>query len=249
MSDWRSNNYKMKTILIILMTAISCFSGQTNNHDSGLVASFHFGEGAGATTVGTVGNYVATITGGMAWTTGKIGWGLTGDGTGMASFPNNANFMFGVSDFSLSTWVKITTDGELGIISKYDAAANNGYSLQVYPSIYGIRIVMNRNGGSDYILFDSLTTSVMPLKVWTHIAYTRKGSIHSMYINGTIHRTLVDAPVDCTTGNDGSLRLGSFSATYPRYITGSIDECSLWNRAITAGEVKQLYTNGKSKKE
>jgi hypothetical protein len=43
----------------------------------------------------------------------------------------------------------------------------------------------------------------------------------------------------------GTTRLGSSPATFGDYMDGSIDDVRIYNRALSAQEVQQLYSMGK----
>ena len=85
---------------------------------------------------------------------------------------------------------------------------------------------------------------------WYHLVGTFKRPILSLYINGALAGTAVhDYDLDYGTrpvfiGRTGECG-GPGEADWDSYFPGTIDDVRIYNRVLSAGEVKQLYLAGK----
>lgn len=75
---------------------------------------------------------------------------------------------------------------------------------------------------------------------WTHLAATYDGDTVKVYLNGNMlnyyHKPgLIDS---CGGSN---LRFGYVWDSYPTVFTGKIDDIGIWDRALSPGEIMQLY--------
>jgi hypothetical protein len=91
------------------------------------------------------------------------------------------------------------------------------------------------------------------LDKWTHVALTsdgRGGSYMKIYLDGQLINST--SPSDGPTINLSSLYIGKFYY-YPSHMNddhnGSIDEFMIFNRSLSAAEIKELYTKGRARWE
>src|SRR5262249_27127631 len=83
---------------------------------------------------------------------------------------------------------------------------------------------------------------------WTHWALTFDGSSVRVYINGAVTRTLTGLS-GTITPTTGPFRIGSrsanqiYAARNDRF-NGLIDEVSVYNRALSDGEIQAIYLAG-----
>lgn len=78
---------------------------------------------------------------------------------------------------------------------------------------------------------------------WTHVAFTYDGVTLSGYRNGARIATLaVTGAIGTTTS---PLRLGDNPGFTGRWFSGFIDDVRIYNRALTAPEIRQLYIGGR----
>ncbi len=78
------------------------------------------------------------------------------------------------------------------------------------------------------------------LNQWNHIAVTFNNSVQKMYLNGVLVATgtKVSSPI-CQAE---PIRLGVWFTLEPLYFTGNMDEVRIYNRVLSAKEIKQLST-------
>ncbi len=92
--------------------------------------------------------------------------------------------------------------------------------------------------GSFYGNMD-FSTSIVPVDDWTMVTFSMSGTTWKIYVNGALEKTY---GYDRTILEDSTWKLGWDD--YDVYnLLGSMDEVSIWNRALTDSEVTQLYNN------
>ena len=187
----------------------------------------HSGQGNHAT------NHGATITG-----EGRFGRAMRFNGVNnYIEIPDAASIKFGNTNFTLSCWIKTDTnitDRQHIIGKKWDIYAGNiGYAMYINAAKIESRIA---DGSNQATLVTDIST-----KKWYNVATVRDGNDFTLYINGIAKKTTTLAVGD--TNNTYPFRCGyAPSSKYP--YNGLIDEVALFNRALTASEIKTLYELG-----
>ena len=203
------------------------------------VAEWHFDEGIGTTAVDASGNNNTGTLNGTEWIAGKIGSNaLQFDGVDdYVSVPASAGLNIR-NAVSLEAWINtddVTADNQATrrIIEKGKYAL--GASDKVYFKLF--------IGGSAQELYRAWDISNKG--IWYHIVgtYDSAGGTNNMkfYINGElVTASTVSGTIDDSSAS--TLLIGMRSADSGRF-KGKIDEAKVFNRALTAGEVKMHYTN------
>jgi hypothetical protein len=108
---------------------------------SGASAYFPFSEGVGTSTVDVAAAHLGTLTGNVAWSAGKLGTGIAVNGSNYVSVPDADDLDPGVSDFSLSAWVRIPattcTHSRLITHGTHGQPGNDGYALMEWGGSWG----------------------------------------------------------------------------------------------------------------
>ncbi len=152
--------------------------------------------------------------------------------------------MGGTKELTMSGWVNIANladSSEQFIVSKYTFASNSGYALAV-KSDGSIEVKLN---GSLYA--PTTATGVIAAGSWYHIAATlTDGKTVKVYVNGVLNSTFTISTAGTTiTADTNSLVIGGASdaAGNTLYtLSGTIDETRVYNRALSATEIFQLYS-------
>ena len=88
------------------------------------------------------------------------------------------------------------------------------------------------------------STYIPPLNKWTHIVATVNSSgVYNLYANGQLVQTVTGYQYQTQTPNE--LSIGNFDST--EYFSGLIDEPRIYNRALSADEIKTHYNAGLDK--
>lgn len=143
---------------------------------------------------------------------------------------------------SLTAWVYPTNpspgfpnfDGIAGFRNNVDA---DFYLLHYTPTAVEARFT-NSSG----VVFN-LTPQVLTLNTWVHLAMTYDGSVLRLYKNGVFADSI---PANGTISNTlEDFRIGNLiylGTNY--YLSGRVDEVSLWSRALQPEELACLPVNG-----
>ncbi len=211
-------------------------SSQNNKMTDGLVGLWSFdGKDISGTTAydrSGQGNN-GTITGAKP-TIGKIGQALEFDGTNQYVIINDSDNL-DVTKITMSAWVKGNSwagADRRGVIIK------GTYYLTIVPTG---KIEVFAYGKSPAGYHSSGAT--LETNRWYHILCTIDQTGFSIYIDGQLDK-FISATGNITV-NANNLAIGSEWNGLNRFFNGSIDDVRIYNRALSAEEVKQLYLIGK----
>jgi pimeloyl-ACP methyl ester carboxylesterase len=142
---------------------------------------------------------------------------------------------FTTQDFSVCSWALFNSGGGLNprIISY---CGDCGYELLTlgtnWERTIGCKI------GSSFSLWSS---SMYPTGVWYHVAATRHGTQILLYINGVLSAQDT-ATLNLSYPSNYDLRIGMKGNPLHDWWAGEIDDVRVYNRALSASEIQQLYT-------
>ena len=161
-------------------------------------------------------------------------YSLTFDGTGDYIDCGNDSSLNITSNITLSAWVKPTTAITSQNFPMFIAKGiNSDYMLFANSGTGTARLRL----GSSFLI-DSVST--ISTDVWTHIVGTYDGSNLKIYLNGSLDNTVAQSGAIPSTS--GSLQIGA--ANTGNKFTGNITEASIFDYALTAPQITQLYGTG-----
>lgn len=224
----------------------------------GLVAHWGFDEGSGT----TAGNSAATgaihnaAIQGATWTaSGKYGSALSFDGVNdFVQIAKHADFQLG-SAYTLAGWYNVQTGGTnpefMTLIDQENTWSARNWWLAVTNNyqtdpVGSLRWSASSGGATDKLLiktsgvynsgwqffvavFDSKADANGDAKLYMNYTGVTGGIAQDTDIGGVLNTGNYDIFIGKTSSNS-------------RFFKGMIDEVSIWNRALSADEVKQLYT-------
>lgn len=82
----------------------------------------------------------------------------------------------------------------------------------------------------------------LPLGIWTHVAGTWDGTVMRAYVNGVVQQD-VSAIIGPLSGTATPLRIGRGDTTSLGF-HGRIDELTIYDHALTAGEIAAIHAAG-----
>jgi hypothetical protein len=154
--------------------------------------------------------------------------------------PSSGSLDFGSGDFTTSLWVKSRGYSSQGsccnmIVSKYnaDAGAAPGYAMY-YDSgnlpIFSIHDGTNETAATGAT---SLTTG------WHHLVGVRSGTTAYLYVDGILEKTTTGSTA--SVSNSENFYIGASGTVSQRNVNAAVDEVRVYNRALSAAEVKAQY--------
>ena len=191
-----------------------------------------------------------TLTNGPKRAIGRIGQALEFDGVdGGARVQISNNSALAISGtVSVSAWIKITTLQNLRVILHKESAGQDCYQYGLEPitidSQWHFRFVFTVNScGAERSI--NATGHTIQTNQWYHVVGVRQGTAISIYVDGTLSSSATfTGTVDSETS--AILTMGDKSTNQNNSaFNGLIDEVRVYNRALSADEIKRLYNMGR----
>lgn len=240
----------------LLLLLLLCFGISAAQADlsTGLVGWWKFDEAtsgacAGSSVLDSTGQgRVGTCNNSPGWVAGKIGAGAM-NFNGSSQYVYVSSYSNTSGKFTVSVWCKANVLNTWGTFVKNWGNGVQGQfhlGLDVATGMVGVQITQS-NGATPAFVQD---TSVLPLYSWQHYVAVADGSRVHLYRNtvevgtpvsydGTLTSALscvgIGAKVDQSCN-------GAADAGSPGFWNGTLDDVRIYNRALTADEVKALYT-------
>ena len=230
-------------------------------NDPNFVSWWKFDEGSGTTAHDSAGDNDGTVYG-ATWATGQIDGALDFDGVDdYVEIPDSLSMRSidgNTAEYTICLWVNTTQPGAELFIGPaiFDRRATDALSGKKH---WVAHIFLNENnaisflihnqfnGGTPFTLNDDMAVNN---GIWHHVVVTRKNTEYvKIYVDGNERQsgatTISTSTTEITT--IGVRR--SNSNVYKGYFNGKIDDARIYNRALSAEEIWQLYqeeTGGKA---
>lgn len=208
---------------------------------TGNLGLWHFNESSGSIIDSSGNGNDGTVNGGVNYgADGKLGTALGFNGTdGYVNVPDHSS-LNPTDEITLLAWVKWDIDPALG--SSYASIINknvdNQYRLHhdISNTNFEFAIRTDPNGGR---WVDS--TTVPQKDKWYFVVGTYDGSFLKIYVDGVLENTNSHAGALLTSASD--LNIGRRTSN-DRFFNGVIDEAAIFDRALTAQEIEDIYKRG-----
>lgn len=187
--------------------------------------------------------------------TGKVGsaWNDLNGGQS-ATAPDSASLPAG-SSMTISAWVNSSNlSNQRAIVTKWDYAVAGGgqgeWALQLAPAAGELRMFVSAGSGDDGGNYVDTTNAGITTGTWNHVSVVYDGvqaasNRIKIFVNGSQKTTTIGGTIPATLYAAGTnpVTIGNFPGL-SRFWGGSIDEVKLYERALTANEVKAEYDAG-----
>jgi len=189
----------------------------------------------------SVGGNNGELTGDATYEKGKVGQAFSFDGTRDTSVNVGNPAQLQLQDFTIAAWIK--RDNTQSVSADFPRAVIFGYGQDGYALYFN-------SGGvpllSKYNVRGGETKSRASIKDtnWHHLAVTKSGTTVVFYVDGVAYPALnakydveFDFSTDAAIGASGQYSVLNF--------WGLIDEVGIYNRALSAVEIRAIYTKQK----
>ena len=183
-------------------------------------------------------NTNCTLEGNATYTAdGKFGGGLLLDGSGdfvSCGSSTLTNLPIGNSNYTISVWVKsaaLNTGGYIGWGEYESSNRVNAFRT-------------NNDGIQNYWWGNDLIHSSPALNLlnqWHHAVVNYNGTTRTIYFDGALLKTDTPGTPNSTASN---FAIGRTAPMYVEFFNGTLDDLSIWNRALTLNEITYLYNSG-----
>lgn len=236
-----------KAVLAVSVFLVMC--GPAWAVDSnGLISHWKFDEGEGSTAYDSSGDNDGTLVNGPVWTTGVLDGALEFDGINdYVTVPDDPSLNV-TGDITISAWMYLARGGtgedgsEQAIVTKCSGtgATNNPFDFRTNISVVP-RLAFCRADASGHEHIYS--TEAVPILEWHHVLVRVENKVPDFYIDGALsgktgHTTFTITP----TANPKPVLIDRRDDGL--HLAGSIDDVRIYNRALSAEEIRQLYEEG-----
>jgi hypothetical protein len=191
-----------------------------------------------------IGTNNGVLNGNVTYTNGKVGEAFNFDGASYVQVPDSPSLHF-TNVMTVEAWVNLRTfvgANSREIVSKFAAAglAQNVFTLAIDPATQKAYYVINSSNNTGNAQVFSATA--IPTNRWVHLAGVCDGTAVRIYVNGQLSATTAWTR-GIFPGNQ-PLTIGCTMQSSPTsYFNGLIDEATLYNRALSAGEIQAIYNS------
>jgi len=247
----------LTSIFLILPVASEAATISKPPNNLGLVGYWSFNEGtstivtdfSGHGSNGSMSGFANPASATSGWGYGKIGRSLTFDGSDdYVNMGTPAALNLNTSAVTVSAWVKFANKTIASNEAIVSTGENGAFANQYYIRRQGdnsIRFTIIASGGS---AFNTVTPSpALQADTWVHIVGVYNGTDARTYVNGVLTGS-PSAVTGTILSNGMRFLLGASdnNGTIGNRLKGSIDEARVYNRALTATEVTELYKKTKA---
>jgi hypothetical protein len=176
-----------------------------------------------------------TLVGSPTPVIGKVGQALKFNNQGINLTDTG---LIATSSFTVTAWIKASTDVSdyRTIIDKTISVNNRNYWLELDVTTGNLSLRTSFNGTASAFT----TSSALNDNRWHHVTASYDGSHIYMYVDGTlVLNTATTGSIDSASGMVASIGYEKFNNS--RWFSGSLDDVRIYNRALSATEVQQLY--------
>jgi len=206
--------------------------------DAGNIKSY---PGTGNTAYGLVGGFGGTLVNGTGYSSPN-GGSFFFDGTNDYINTNQYSSSIGLtsSDFSICLWTKIIDNNQFNaFVSRTSSNLPAPLDMYTHTADRKMRILVGSTLGWSTLN----SNSQLPLS-WTYLVFTLNSSLMSVYFDGILDNsgTLTASRIESSNPIIIGTRDDNFT-----HMKGNISQVQIYNRALTAAEVKQNYNSTKRK--
>ncbi|HEY1174034.1 MAG TPA: LamG domain-containing protein [Verrucomicrobiae bacterium] len=150
--------------------------------------------------------------------------------------PHSQQQMLAAGDFTVAYWVNFEVQQpSVHLFGKSDGPGNMGKWIIRHDMSAGFLLNLNSSSGS--AAANAAGAWMFASNVWMHVAHTRTGEDYKTYINGRLVSDVRYAVPSSTSFS--SFTIGQVENA--NWFQGTLDDIRIYNRALSATEVKALH--------
>ena len=180
---------------------------------------------------------------------GRIGQALNFDGSN--DFVQASRALTSTT-YSITAWVNPNRFGSNNFLNSffYQGTASNDVGTRFTIGTCSACTVTNGNTGTLFFQneqsggassFLTAPDNAISLNAWQQVAITKDGATETLYINGVQQSSRTNGNTNTPTNNNAFIGFWFSSTDADRFFQGRIDDVRVYNRALSAAEVRMLY--------
>jgi hypothetical protein len=185
-----------------------------------------------------VGGQNGTLLNGVSFIPGAVGQAFHFDGVDDRVLINSPFPFNQAGDATMAFWINCSPTAHQGIFwTRGDSADTNRFNIFINSNATFGFDYRSPSGALHMLVGSGANTGVdIPRDTWTHLAIVRAGNVYSVYKNGTLAASATDHSPDLPTAGQWQ-----FSGRSGFIYRGGLDEVQLYDRALSAAEIKQIF--------
>jgi len=204
-----------------------------------------------------IGGHTGVLVGDATFDEGLVGEAFSLDGNGdFINIPHNEELDLGTEDFTLDFWVYFRSiEGESIMVEKWIQKGTGSPDTRTIGWSYtkigdAIRFTFSNTDYDEHPI--DVTPASIPTNAWIFVAVTRSNYTYTLYWNGeSICEEMLTQAYNLDSNS--SLKFGHRGNPEDTpgswdnrqfYLNGLIDEVGLYNRALSAEEIKDIFLAG-----
>ncbi|MBC7982176.1 peptidoglycan-binding protein [Candidatus Parcubacteria bacterium] len=236
----------MKKILITILYSVCLLSFNIPVYadiTTGLASYWNFDEGSGTSVADGSGNSnTGTFTNAFSWTTGKLGPNaIYLNSTDYVTVEHSSSLNIS-GNITIAAWIKPESNGSYQVIA--GKPVNGSFHIDPYYS-YALQ---GRDLGAGFqpgfhistggVYQQAWSSESVTYGTWVYVVGVYNGSNIKIYVNG-VERGSTNKTGTIDTQST-QFRI-SASGNYTEKFKGTIDELRVYNRAVSTGDISELY--------
>ncbi|MEO7098790.1 MAG: LamG-like jellyroll fold domain-containing protein, partial [Luteolibacter sp.] len=216
-------------------------SAEIGASPSDLLVRLKFDETSGTTAADSSGNgYPGTAVNSPTWISGQFNNAINLANTSSQCVTMPSGVVTGVDDFTISTWVKMTSLGNWARLFDLGTGTTNYMFLAPQgPTANRIRFAIRTPSVNEQIINSTVNT---PVGTWFHVAVTLAGTTGRLYINGVEAGSNTGMTLKPSSLGPTNLNYLGKSQFADPYLNGALDDFRIYGRAFSAAEITSLST-------
>jgi len=211
------------------------------NQPSGLVGYWNLDQGSGTIAYDSSGySNHGTIYGGASWTSGKVNGALNFDGSNDYVNCGKSAVLDPTQEATVEAWVNFKKlPSAAGHIMAIAGRSFVGADLDLQTETDNrFKFYIGPGAGGGCV---AISNTVVQADKWYHVVGTYQANSNmKIYVNGTLERTTSISIA--RNHNSGTFCIGASPYWGGRFFNGTIDEVSVYSRALSAEEIWAEYT-------
>ncbi len=171
---------------------------------------------------------------------GKLSYGYNFDGVNDLLVVSSTSELQLTNAFTVSAWVKQDTAGDsnsdMVVVGK--ESGSKGYLLRTG----GRKVEVSVGDGSSWHTLTA--SSTFSLGTWHHIAATLENNVLKVYLDGYLDGMADQGSSTVIATSTSLIAIGNSPADSSRAFDGTLDEVAVFNSALTADDILNMYIRG-----
>jgi len=219
----------------------------------GIIAWWPFDETSGTTAEDVIGGRNGVHINGPVPTPGKVGGALRFNGSSSyVGAPDSDLWAFGTGNFTVELWANfdapssgdIVHPGDVFISSDDGPGTQNKWIFALGGGLLELIVVNTADVPPNFFLVRAPFSPVVG--EWYHLAITKTATLFTIDVNGVEVGSEVSTPPIANA--NAPLIIGQSNEPFGGFMNGLLDEVTIYNRALTPGELQAIVAAGSAGK-